>query len=201
MSNEPPHDEPTGAIDEPFAANEREARDQITDKLAEYNRGVEAYGVAIDLVYHRPVFVRKQVADTCVAYWEDGEDFDITTYKSHPYLPITADDAVFECVYIPTKPGDIRHDAGDRTYDFPTGRLARVPLENLWDSATRPQDDFRAAMLAALLATADDHPDHGGGVAGAVLAVAEDVFADAVIDDALRRAGLEDWVVDEDTDE
>lgn len=186
MSNEPTA-EPEGAIDEPFAANEREARDQITDKLAEYNRGVEAYGVAIDLVYHRPVFVRKQVADTCVAYWEDGEDFDVTTYKAHPYLPITADDAVFECVYIPTKPGDIRHDAADRTYDFPTGRLARVPLENLWDSPTRPQDDFRAAMLATMFAQSEreDRNTH------AVEAVARSVFGDTVVDDAVERASID----------
>jgi len=185
MSNEPtPDDEPTGAIDNDFAANEREARDQIESKLGEYNRGVEGFGVAIDLVYHRPVFVRRQVAPSCVAYWEDGKDFDITTYKAHPYLPITPDDAVFECVYIPTKPGDIRHDAGDRTYDFPTGRLARVPLENLWDSDARPQDEFRAACLGALIAN--------GGYTDTVEEAARNVFGDDVVDDAVARTETSD---------
>jgi len=198
MSNEPTTaDEPNGAIDNEFAANEREPRDQIEDALADHNRSVEPGDIAIDLVHHRPIFVRRVVADSCVAYWEDGEDFDITTYKAHPYLPVTADDRVVECVFIPTKPVDITHEPGSKTYDYPTGRLARVPVEHLWDSKRRYQSDQKAAFLAALLATADDHPDHVDGVAGAVLAVAEDVFDDDIIDDGLRRAGLEDWVDDD----
>lgn len=192
MSNTPTpgkDPEPEGAIDEPFSANEREAREQIEDGLAKHNTGIKAYDVAIDLVYHRPVLVRRKIADSCVAYWNDGKDFDITTYKAHPYLPVTPDDAVFECVYLPTKPGDIRHTPGDNTYDFPAGRLARVPVENLYDSRKRPQDDLQSTILASLISAAD--ANHGGGVAGALVDVAEDVFADSVIDDALTRAGFE----------
>lgn len=196
MSNDPTHDvddptithDPEGAIDRDFDDAERDARDQITDRLAEHNRTVEARDVAIDLVYHRPVFVRRSVADSCVAYWEDGRDFDLTTYKAHPYLPVTPDDTVFECVYIPTKPGDVRHDPADKTYDFPAGRLMRVPVEYLYDSKTRPQDDFRAAFLAALLATADDV-----GIDGSVEMIhasARAAFGEDVAFDAAKRAGI-----------
>lgn len=187
MSNEPVSDEPTGAIDNDFAANEREARDQITDALADHNRSVEPGDVAIDLVYHRPVFVRDVEAETCVAYWEDGEDFDLTTYKAHPYLPVTADDAVLECVYLPTKPGDVRHEAADKTYDFPSGRLMRVPVEHLWDSKTRWLDNRLAAFVAATVVNVEDRDVDTEAVYDAIKSVVgEDVAADG-----LRRAGID----------
>lgn len=193
MSNEPTAaDEPNGAIDNEFAANEREARDQIEDALADHNRSVEPGDIAIDLVYHRPIFVRRVVADSCVAYWEDGEDFDITTYKAHPYLPVTADDRVVECVFIPTKPGDITHEPGSKTYDYPTGRLARVPVEHLWDSKRRYQDDQKASFLAAVFAQSERDDRN----TAAVESVARSVFGDDVVDDAVDRAAIEPVVVD-----
>jgi len=180
-------DAPDGAVDHDFADGERDTREQIDDQLAEHNRTVEPRDVAIDLVYHRPVFVRRSVADTCVAYWEDGEDFDLTTYKAHPYLPVTPDDTVFECVYLPTKPGDVRHKPADKTYDFPAGRLMRVPVEYLYDSTTRPQDDTTAAMLAAMFAQSEREDRN----TGAVEAVARSCFGDAVVDDAVDRAAID----------
>ena len=188
MSNEPTAaDEPNGAIDNDFAANEREARDQIEDALADHNRSVEPGDIAIDLVYHRPIFVRRVVADSCVAYWEDGKDFDITTYKAHPYLPVTADDRVVECVFIPTKPGDITHEPGSKTYDYPTGRLARVPVEHLWDSKRRYQDDQKSSFLAAVFAQSERDDRN----TAAVESVARSVFGDDVVDDAVDRAAID----------
>ena len=178
-----------GAIDRDFDESERSARDQIEGALADHNRTIAPGDIAIDLVYHRPLFVRRRVAESCVAYWEDGRDFDLTTYKVHPYLPVTPDDGVFECVYVPTKPGDIKAYPTGNTYDFPSGRLARVPIEHLWNSDTRYQDDQKAAFLAALF-DASVSGDREGAY-GVVLAVVEDVFGDDVIDDALDRSGVE----------
>jgi len=185
MSNQP-SDAPSGAVDHDFDDAERDGREQIADQLAEHNRTVEGRDVAIDLVYHRPVFVRRSVAETCVAYWEDREDFDLTTYKAHPYLPVTPDDTVFECVYLPTKPGDVRHDPADKTYDFPAGRLMRVPVEYLYDSKTRPQDDTKAAILAAMFAQSEREDRN----TAAVEVVARSCFGDAVVNDAVDRSSI-----------
>lgn len=182
MSNET-----TGAIDHEFASNEAEARDQIESKLSEYNRSIQSGDVAIDLVYHRPVFVRRSTHESCVAYWEDGEDFDLTTYKAHPYLPVSADDTVFECVYLPTKPGDIAHEPGTKTYDFPSGRLARVPVENLWDSNTRWFDNRLAAFVASTLTNVNKRGVDTESVYDAI----QSTVGDAVARDGLERAGLD----------
>jgi hypothetical protein len=192
MSNKPASGEPTGAIDNDFAANEREARDQITAALADHNRAVEPGDFAIDLVYHRPVFVNDDVAETCVAYWKDGEDFDLTTYKAHPYLPITVDDTVFECVYVPTKPGDVRHEPADKTYDFPSGRLMRVPVEHLWDSKTRWLDNRLAAFVAAVAANLEARDVAvDSETFDMVVGALRGAVGDDAVDDGLRRAGIE----------
>lgn len=197
MSDEPPHDEPEGAIDHEFAANEREAREQIADALAEHNRAVEPGDFAIDLVYHRPVFVNQSTAETCVDYWEDGEDFDLTTYKAHPYLPVTPDDTVFECVYLPTKPGDVRHEPADKTYDFPSGRLMRAPVEYLWDSKTRWFDNQLAAFVAATLANVERRDVDTEAVYDALASV----VGDDVARDGLERVGFDFSTDDADEDD
>lgn len=173
-------DDSNGAIDNTFAESEREAFDQIDAKLDEYNREILPHDIAIDLVYHRPVFVVSVEADTCAEYWESGDDFDLTTYKAHPYLPVASTNTVYRCVYLPTKPGDIRHEAGDKTYDFPAGRLARVPVENLFDSATRPQEHRSAAVVASMLAATTTETS-------TVEAVAREAVGDEVVDDAKAR--------------
>lgn len=176
-------DEPSGAIDRTFAEKETDPREQIEDELAGKNTELSAGDVAIDLVYHRPVYIRRNAADSCVEYWKDG-DFDITTYKAHPYLPVTAEDPVFECVYLPTKPGDITHEAKSNTYDFPSGRLARVPVELLWGGDTPPQENLKRAVVAGLLASCED-----SGQEELVAHLAGKAFGESVAADAADRAG------------
>ncbi len=59
----------------------------------------EAGSIALDLVTRQPLFVHEQVADDLVEYYE-REEFDFYSYKTHPYLPVSLDDRVFEYVFI-----------------------------------------------------------------------------------------------------
>jgi len=91
-----------------------------------------AGGIAFDLVTRQPLFVIREVADDLRAY-QDEEEFDLLGYKTHPYLPVRADDTVYECVYLSEITIEGTHKWGDtRTYDFPRGRLAHVPIEQSW---------------------------------------------------------------------
>lgn len=85
--------------------------------------------VAIDLVTRQPLLVRRKRASTIAEYWEET-GFNLLTYKGHRYLPVAYDDTVWECVYIPDSPSKAHHDR--QTYDFPDGRLMRIPLEKAW---------------------------------------------------------------------
>lgn len=86
-------------------------------------------GVAIDLITRQPLLVRRVVADTLAEYYE-AEGFDLATYKQHVYLPVRADDTVYECVFI----GDLDGlHTSRKTYDYPRGRLAHVPIEQAWN--------------------------------------------------------------------
>lgn len=115
-----------GAIDSDWEENERTARETIEAKLEDVQTEPEAGGVAFDLVTRQPLFIRSKKAETIVEYYED-EDFDLASYKTHPYLPVDVDDAVYECVFIPgTAEGTT---SVNKTYDFPRGRLMVVPLE------------------------------------------------------------------------
>lgn len=121
-----------GAIDNEFDENLRDAREALEDELADVQTEPMAGGVAIDLVTRQPLFIRRVVADSVVEYYED-EDFDLNSYKSHPYLPVSLEDTVYECVFVPTNP-EQAHSVGN-TYSFPRGRLMHVPVEQAWEDA------------------------------------------------------------------
>lgn len=97
-------------------------------------------GLALDLVTRQLLFVRRQVAPDLVAYYE-AEAFDLLNYKMHPYLPVSIEDPVFECVYLADVTAESLADWGDaKTYDFPAGRLAVVPVMNAWSADGDGQD-------------------------------------------------------------
>ena len=180
MSNEP-----SGAIDEPFDESERDARSILEEAIGEYEGEVKGGDIVLDLVKRRPLFVRRRVANTAVEYF-DEHDFDLTTYKAHPFLPITPDDPIFECVFLPTDFDQIPTSTSDRqTYDYPRGRLVRIPVEYLYGSETRPQTDQKTALVAACLRVASD-----AGDLAPVERTARTVFGDDVVDDAAERADL-----------
>ena len=118
--------EPAGAIDNSFDDAERDAREQLAESAAEHQRDLQKGDIAIDLVTRQPLFVVGVSAETLPAYY-DREGFDLLNYKSHPYLPVRMDDRVLECVFVPRKVESV-HSMG-KSYDYPAGRLARVPIE------------------------------------------------------------------------
>lgn len=195
-------DEPSGAIDNTFDDTERDARSILEENLSAFAAEVNAGDVVIDMVENRPLFVRRKKADTAVEYFED-HDFDLTTYKAHPWLPITPDDTIFETVFIPTKLKDIPTSTADKTYDYPRGRLARVPLEFLWNDRTRYASSMVAAVLAGMLSAADDRAgdDADDPAPTTIEVVARDVYEDATVDDAVARAGIDPAAYDDDSAE
>lgn len=117
-----------GAIDHEFDENERSYDERLADALEGIQTDPMAGGVAFDLVTRQPLFVRSKVADSLAEYYA-AEGFDLATYKMHTYLPVRPDDAVYECVFL----GDLDSlHTSRKTYDFPRGRLAHVPVENAW---------------------------------------------------------------------
>lgn len=117
-----------GAIDNSWDDAEQSYEERLADALDGVQTEPMAGGIAIDLVTRQLLFVRRKVADSLGEYYE-REGFCLKTYKTHPYLPIRADDSVFECVFA----GDLDglHTAR-KTYEFPRGRLAHVPVESAW---------------------------------------------------------------------
>lgn len=117
-----------GAIDNEFEDAEKDAETLLTEHLDNSDglehAALQSGDIAFDLVTRQPLFVAGRKADTLVEYFKD-EEFDLLTYKQHKFLPVRIDDPVFECVFI----GDIEglHSFSD-TYDYPAGRLARVPV-------------------------------------------------------------------------
>jgi hypothetical protein len=118
-----------GAIDAGFEDAERSYEEQLADALEGINTEPMAGGIVIDLVTRQPMFVREKVADDLAEYY-DEEDFDLATYKGHPYLPVRPDDAVYDCVFISRSVEDA-HNAG-KTYAYPRGRLMVVPVDEAW---------------------------------------------------------------------
>ena len=123
-------DTPDGAIDNSFDDAERDARDELVEAYADHQRAFRPTDVAIDLVTRQPLFVVGVVADSLPEYYE-AEGFDLLNYKSHPYLPVRVDDSVVKCVFVP-RSVEKSHKVG-KTYDYPVGRLARVPIEQAVD--------------------------------------------------------------------
>lgn len=119
-----------GAIDNSFEESEQSAATAMNAAVADLDAELYAGAVAIDLVTRQPLFIRRQVADNLTEYYEEN-DFDLFSYKSHPYLPVRAEDRAFECVYIAHDPQQA-HNAG-KTYDFPEGRLMKVPVAEAWE--------------------------------------------------------------------
>jgi hypothetical protein len=119
----------SGAIDNEFEDAERSSLEVLLD--AEQKADGRPHGdlkagdVAIDLVTRQPLYIVSRVANNLPQYYGD-EEFDLLTYKQHLYLPVGIDDAVFECVFIGGL--DDLH-SFSKTYDYPAGRLARVPVE------------------------------------------------------------------------
>lgn len=120
-----------GAIDNDFDDSEKSYDDRVADALADVRTDPMPGGVAIDLVTRQAVFVRQQVAETCREY-EEENNFDLVTYKMHPWLPgISPENAVYECSYIDGNPQNA-HKQG-KTYDFPSARLMHLPVEMSWN--------------------------------------------------------------------
>lgn len=121
-----------GAIDQDWSEAERDARDQLLDDKPDVVEPMEG-GLAFDLVTRQLLFVRQRVADDLVEYYE-AESFDLLNYKMHPYLGVAIDDAVFECVFLSDINAEGLHDvSSSNTYDYPTGRLAVVPIHEAWN--------------------------------------------------------------------
>lgn len=118
-----------GAVDNDYDEG-RKTFDEATDQELE---GVQTSpmpgGVAIDLVTRQPLFVRQVKYDDPEAHY-DAEGYNLLTYKTHPYLPVSKDDRVFECVFVSGNP-EGAHKPG-KTYDFPEGRLMHLPVEQAW---------------------------------------------------------------------
>lgn len=175
-------DTPDGAVDHGFDEAERDPADIIAESLSDYPRDIDAGDIVIDLVQGRPLYVASVAAPTAAEYM-DTHDFDLTTYKAHPWLPVGASDTVFRCVFLPTKPQDIPSSRDDKTYAYPRGRLARVPVEWLYDDDTHRARKFEARTLARLFAAFD------GTSMSAVVDAATDAFDADTVRQALGAAG------------
>lgn len=117
-----------GALDHDFDENELPYRQRVAAALDDVQTEPMSGGVAIDVVTRQALYIREKVADTLAEYYE-AEGFDLATYKQHAFLPVRPDDAVFECVFI----GGVDDLHGSRkTYDYPRGRLATVPVDMAW---------------------------------------------------------------------
>lgn len=114
-----------GAIDNEFEDAERSAEETLTAALEDIQTEPTAGGIALDLVTRQPLFIRSIAAETVVEYYET-EEFDLASYKTHPYLPVRLDDTVYNCVYISGNP-EQAHKPGNE-YAFPRGRLMTVPV-------------------------------------------------------------------------
>ena len=130
-------DADAGAIDNEYDDAERDYADRVADALEGIRTEPVAGSLAIDVVTRQLLFVRSKVADDLETYYEQ-EGFDLLTYGPHPWLPgVTAENAAYECYYV----NDLSLDGIDdlrkrRDYDFPSGRLAVVPIEQAWNGRT-----------------------------------------------------------------
>jgi len=123
----------SGAVDHEFDENTVDYADRVAEALEDVRTEPVPGSLAIDVVTRQVLFVRARVADDLEEYY-DQERFDLATYGPHPYLPgVTLDNAVFECYYANDLALDELDGLGSRRdYDFPSGRLAVVPIENAW---------------------------------------------------------------------
>ena len=121
-----------GAIDADFDDAEISYEQRVASALEDVQTEPVEGGVAIDIVTRQAVFVRQCTYDTLEAHYE-AENYDLATYKMHPFLPgVDVDNAVYECVYIDGNPSEAHKQS--KTYDFPEGRLMHLPVEMSWDA-------------------------------------------------------------------
>ena len=130
-------DTETGAIDNDYSDAERDYADRVAAALEGIRTEPVAGSLAIDVITRQLLFVRSKVADDLATYYEQ-EGFDLLTYGPHPWLPgVTAENAAYECYYVNDLSLDGIDDLGKRRdYDFPSGRLAVVPIEQAWNGRT-----------------------------------------------------------------
>jgi len=122
-----------GAIDNDFDDAQTDYDDQLAAALEGVRTEVIPGSVALDLVTRQLLFIRREVAPTCREYYDEN-NFDLVTYKMHPYLPgVDAENTVYECVFLSTDAGQA-HKPG-KTYDYPEGRLLPLPSELAWEDA------------------------------------------------------------------
>lgn len=119
-----------GAIDNDWEDSELSTEASMLAAIEDLDHELSAGDVAIDLVTRQPLYLHEQVADDLAEYKEEN-DFDLFSYKTHPYLPVRLDDRVFECVFVTNDPSQA-HNAG-KTYDYPEGRLMKLPLAEAWN--------------------------------------------------------------------
>jgi len=171
----------TGAVDNDYDDAKRDPQERLRDTEASYNRQIGKGDVALDLVTGQPVFVADVAAESVADHLE-AEDFDLIAYKFHPYLPIQAEDAVFECVFIPTNGQDLIHRSKSaKTYDFPNGRLARIAVEEVTDGL-RPQEESAARVLSRVIDYTDvDNRD-------TVMSVLRKAFFRELLEEAAARS-------------
>lgn len=123
-------DEPDGAVDHDYDEAAQDYRDAVAEALGAVRTDIEPGDIALDIVTRQPMYVRDRVADSLDEYYE-RENFDLLTYKMHPFLPgIGIDNAAYEAVYLDGNPQNA-HKVG-KTYDFPEARLMRFPVELAW---------------------------------------------------------------------
>lgn len=109
----------------------REYIKRVSDKLKAERAEPEEGGVVIDLVTRQPMIVNRKKADSLAEYWVE-HTFDLATYKQHAFLPIHLEDAVYECAFI----NDVNSlHTSRKSYDFPRGRLATVPMHKAWEDS------------------------------------------------------------------
>lgn len=121
-----------GAIDADWEDAERPPREQLEAEMSDLPRGLIEKGIALDLVTRQLLYVRERSYDDLVAHYE-AEGRSLLSYGVHPLLPVTIDDAVFECVYLSDVTAENLLNFEDaKAYSFPRGRLAHVPVERSW---------------------------------------------------------------------
>lgn len=124
-----------GAVDHSFDAAERPTREVLQEEVADVRTATLPGSVALDLVTRQLLLVRRESYPDLAAHYE-AEGYSLLSYGVHPYLPVTVDDAVYECVYLSDTSVESLANFGEaKTYDFPAGRLAHVPVEEAWGDA------------------------------------------------------------------
>lgn len=128
---------PEGAVDNDYDDAEKPPAEQLAESFKAEVGDVPTHqdlsegDLAFDLVTRQLLLVKEEAAESIVEYY-DMEGFDLASYKVHPWLPIRSTDPVFTCVFVPSNVEDVHK--GGRDYDYPAGRLARVPTELLGDA-------------------------------------------------------------------